>query len=489
MDEADVGIIVEKLGNYGFNRVIAYALRFVLRNPYENFIVVDTDAKVQFMDRGSEKFFGLAQGEAKGVDIREYVPGSGLPTALSTGSAMIGRIFKVKDTQSIGSVYPIVRDGRIIGAVGRIIFHSLEEVQRVNNEVSRLKEEIHYFREKEQKEQSSKYTFEDILGISASLRDAVDFARKIALVDTDVLIIGESGTGKELFAHSIHSRAHRNRPFIKVNCPTIPFELAESELFGYSKGAFTGALSSGKTGKFEAAHNGTIFLDEISSLPLSIQAKLLRVLQEREIEKLGSTRTEKIRFKLVAATNVDLRTLVREGKFREDLYYRISKAIVHIPPLRERRDDIPVLVAHFLGKINQSFKTRVPIASHRVIDMLSAYHWPGNVRELINVLEQAVLKASNEGGILESHLPSEIVSRIEGSATRSEGGSRAGAAPYEETEDEEKQRIISAIRAAKGNRRKAGDLLGMPRSTLYVKIRRYNIGMKHAGRGKRWTGT
>lgn len=489
MDEADVGIVVEKLGKYEFSRVVAYALRFVLRNPYENFIVVDADARVQFMDRGSEKFFGLAQGEAKGVDIRKYVPGSGLPTALSTGRAMIWRIFKVKDTQSIGSVYPIIHDGRIIGAVGRMVSHSLEEVQRVNAEISRLKQEIHYFKEREQSEQSSKYTFEDILGISASIRDAVDFARKIALVDTDVLIIGESGTGKELFAHSIHSHAHTNRPFIKVNCPTIPFELAESELFGYSRGAFSGALSSGKMGKFEAAHNGTIFLDEISSLPLSIQAKLLRVLQEREIERLGSTRTENIRFKLVAATNVDLRTLVKEGRFREDLYYRISKAVIPIPPLRERWDDIPLLVAHFLGKINQSFKTRVPIASRRVIDMFSAYHWPGNVRELINVLEQAVLKASSEGGILEKHLPPEIVSRIEGSSTRSEGSGGARVAPYEEAEDEERRRIVSAIRTAKGNRRKAADLLEMPRSTLYVKIRRYNIGMKHTGRGKRWMGT
>ena len=227
-------------------------------------------------------------------------------------------------------------------------------------------------------------------------------------------------------AHSIHSSAHRHRPFVKVNCPTIPFELAESELFGYNKGAFSGALSSGKAGKFEAANNGTIFLDEISSMPLSIQAKLLRVLQEREIERLGSTKTEQLHFKLVAATNVDLRTLVREGKFREDLYYRISKAVVHIPPLRERPEDIPVLAAHFLDKINQSFRTSVSPASGGIIDMLMAYPWPGNVRELINVLEQAVLRASNEGSMLEKHLPRSLYRRCRNRGRKRKAGKRPG---------------------------------------------------------------
>ena len=478
MDGADERIILDTLGKYGLNKVIACALKFILRNPYDNLVIVDSDARVQFMDRGSEKFFGLSQGEARGVDVREYVPDSGLPVALSTGSPMIGRIFRMKTIQTVGSVYPIIHEGRIVGALGRMIFRSVEEAQKVNDDIARLRQEIQYLRERQHNEQSSKYTFEDILGVSAPIREAIDFAKKIALIDTDVLIVGESGTGKELMAHSIHSHAHKNRPFVRVNCPTIPFELAESELFGYEKGAFSGALSSGKAGKFEAANNGTIFLDEISALPLSIQAKLLRVLQEREIERLGSTRTERIRFKLVAATNVDLRGLVMVGKFREDLYYRISKAIVHIPPLRERQEDIPLLITHFLNRINQSFRTRVSTASGRVVDILTAHGWPGNVRELINILEQAVLMASNEGVMLEKHLPPELVSKVQEPGVRTESRVASGGS----MEDEEKRRILSAIKAAKGNRLKAATLLGMPRSTLYAKLRRYNVGRKHGSR-------
>jgi transcriptional regulator with PAS, ATPase and Fis domain len=484
MNRQNFEIISEILGKYGLNKVIAYALRFILRNPYESCIIVDPDAKVQFMDRGSEKLFGLSQGGAKDVDIRKFVHESGLPLVLDTGKPMIGRIFKVKDGKSIGSAYPIIRNNQIVGGIGRIIFHSLEELQKVTAEVSKLKREIDYLKEKEQSEYRSNYEFDDIVGRSASVNETVDFAKKIALVNTDVLILGESGTGKELFAHSIHSLAHKSRPFVKVNCPAIPFDLAESELFGYAQGAFSGALSSGKPGKFEMGNNGTVFLDEISSLPLSVQAKLLRVLQEREIERLGSTRPIKLKFKLIAATNIDLRSLVREGRFREDLYYRISRAIIHIPPLRQRQGDIPLYIAHFLGKINQSFHTRVLITSQQAMNRLIAYPWPGNVRELIHALEQAVLKASDEGEILEKHLPSEIVPHIQPSVRQvGSDDTTADMRGTRITEEAEREHIISVINEAKGNRRKAAKLLGMPRSTLYLKIKRYNIRTKGASIG------
>ncbi|OPY67554.1 MAG: Arginine utilization regulatory protein RocR [Syntrophorhabdus sp. PtaU1.Bin050] len=479
MNQENMGIVQTVLGKYKLTPLVASGLRFVLRNPYESFIIVDDKAKIQFMDRGSEKFFGLAQGEAKGHDIREFVPESGLPIAIKTGIAMIGRIFDVKNRKRIGSVYPIIRNGKIIGAVGRLVFHSLEEVEKVNQEINLLKKEIHALREKEQNEYSSKYTFDNILGNSILIKDIVDFAKKISLVDTDVLLMGESGTGKELFAHSIHSFALGSRPFVKVNCPAVPFDLAESELFGYAKGAFSGALSSGKPGKFEMANNGTIFLDEISSLPLSIQAKLLRVLQERETERLGSTKTEKITFKLIAATNIDLRNLVKEGKFREDLYYRVSKAVIHIPPLIDRKEDIPLYVSHFMEKINRSFKTRVKSISSGAMDTLLNYAWPGNIRELINVLEQAMLKAWNMEEILHEHLPLEMSSHLPGMAERLENRnvaiSKGSEGLKREIGEKEKQLIIAAIRDTKGNKIKAAALLGIPRSTLYEKIKKYRI--------------
>jgi transcriptional regulator with PAS, ATPase and Fis domain len=252
--------------------------------------------------------------------------------------------------------------------------------------------------------------------------------------------------------------------------------LAEAELFGYEKGAFSGALASGKPGKFEIAHNGTIFLDEIASLPLSIQAKLLRVLQEREIERLGSTKTRKVKFRIIAATNTDLRGLVKEGKFREDLYYRLAKAIFPVSPLRERKEDIPLYISHFLGKINLSFGTRIKGVAPQAMERLLLYQWPGNVRELINVLEQAVLKAWKGETLLAEHLPAEL--RAEGGSERprdEQGG--GGEVTIFKTEMAQRERdiILSALRQAKGSKTGAARILSMPRSTLYEKIKRYGL--------------
>ncbi|MDP2268206.1 MAG: sigma 54-interacting transcriptional regulator [Deltaproteobacteria bacterium] len=315
-----------------------------------------------------------------------------------------------------------------------------------------------------------------MLGESALMRDAIGLAKKIAMINTDVLIVGESGTGKELFAHSIHDYAHGNKPIIKINCPAIPFELAESELFGYEKGAFSGALSSGKPGKFEMANHGTIFLDEIASLSLSIQAKLLRVLQEREIERLGSTKTRKVKFRIIAATNTDLKGLVKEGKFREDLYYRLAKAIFPVAPLRERKEDIPLYISHFLGKINLSFGTRIKGVSPQAMARFLQYQWPGNVRELINVLEQAVLKAWKGEMLLAEHLPAEL--KADGaSEEQKDEKTGGGEVTIFKTEMAQRERdlILSALRQTKGSKTRAARILSMPRSTLYEKIKRYGL--------------
>ncbi len=469
-------IILDVLGKYGFTPTIAHALRFFLKNPYETLIIVDNDSKVQFMDRSTEKFFGLKQGEAKNVDIRKFVPQSGFPVMLEAGKPLIGRIFEVSGKKRIGSIYPIIHRGETLGAVGRLIFQSLEEVERINNEIINLRKEIHYLKEKEQHEHSSRYTFDNILGESPLMKDAVELAKKIAKINTDVLIIGESGTGKELFAHSIHGYAHGGKPIIKINCPAIPFELAESELFGYEKGAFTGALSAGKPGKFEAAHNGTVFLDEIASLPLSVQAKLLRVLQEREIERLGSTKPRKVNFRIIAATNTDLKGLVKEGKFRDDLYYRLAKAIFHIAPLRERKEDIPRYISHFLDKINLSFGTRIQKVSPQAMETLSNYNWPGNVRELINVLEQAVLKAWKGEAILEEHLPYEIKGHPAGEPRKKEQEVYGEGNKFKGVmEERERDMLLSALKRTQGSKSKAARFLGMPRSTMYEKIKRYGL--------------
>ena len=296
----------EVIGSYELNEIIEWAVRFCFRNPYGGLTIVDKDGRIQFMDSPTEEFFGLKQGEARGLDVRELIPDSNLALTAQTGKPIIGGILQLKGIKRISSVYPLIKNGEIIGAVGTIVFHSLEEIERINGEIQRLKKEIRYLKQKERTEYSSLYTFSNILGNSGLIKETIKTAKKIAPLDTDVLIVGESGTGKELLAHSIHSFVHPDKPFIKVNCPAIPFELAESQLFGYEKGAFTGATAVGKAGVFEAAEGGTVFLDEISSLPLSIQAKLLRVLQEREVMRLGSTKTKKINFRSIAATNVNI---------------------------------------------------------------------------------------------------------------------------------------------------------------------------------------
>lgn len=464
------------LGSYGFSFPITLAMRFFLRNPYESLVVVNSEGKLIFMDKGSEKFLGLVEGEAKGKKITDLIPDSGIPKILESGVPTIGRIFDVNGIRRIGSNYPLIRNGMIVGALGRLIFHSLEEVERINSKVSQLKGQVKSLQEKERNHHYAIYTFEDILGTSVPIKGVIELAKKAAMTDTDVLIIGESGTGKELLAQAIHNFVKPEKPFVSVNSSAIPFELAESVLFGYEKGTFTGASPTGKPGKFEIARNGTFFLDEISCLPLSIQAKLLRVLQEREVERLGSTRAQKIDFRLIGASNTDLRTLVKQGKFREDFYYRLAKIIIKMPPLRNRTQDIPFYVNHFLKTINGRFGTRFERLTNEALSCLMDYPWPGNVRELINVLEQACIKKWEGTEIPMSSLPSELMGDTRSSISSSSKRMSSYSPSFKkDIREREKMMIIQALEETKGNKRRAAIFLGMPRSTLYNKIKEYQL--------------
>jgi PAS domain S-box-containing protein len=459
------------LAPYGFSPVVARALRFFLRNPYESLVITDEKGRLKFVDRGSEKFFGLSEGEVNGAKITDVVPDSYLPTVLETRRPSIGRVFEVRGIPRIGSAFPLIKNGKLIGAVGRLVFRSLEEVERMNKKISRLKREVESLREIQKHQHPAIYTFDNILGASADLRKSVELAKKIATIDTDVLLFGESGTGKELFAQAIHNSVNPGKPFVRVNSPAIPFELAESELFGYEKGAFSGANAQGKPGKFELAEGGTVFMDEISALPISIQPKLLRVLQEREVERLGSTRVQKVNFRLIAATNVDLRQSVKEGKFREDLYYRVAKAALHIPPLRERKEDIPTYVNAFLRPINDRFGTGFTRLSEEAFACFMNHGWSGNVRELINVLEQAALKQWEGEEISAASLPPEVTGHTHGDQLPYKGLKKGVA-------EREKEMIVDILEQTGGNKRRAASLLGVPRSTLYKKIKEFGISLE-----------
>jgi len=305
---------------------------------------------------------------------------------------------------------------------------------------------------------------EQIIGHSPALKSVLVEVERVAPTDSTVLVLGETGTGKELIAHAIHNLSARcGRPFVKLNCAAIPFDLLESELFGHEKGAFTGAIAQ-KLGRFEMADTGTLFLDEIGDLPLALQPKLLRVLQEQEFERLGSGRTHRINVRLIAATHRDLTEMVRRSEFRSDLYYRLNVFPVLVPPLRERREDIRLLVSHFAEVFARRMGKRIYRIPEKTTDALMAYPWPGNVRELQNLIERAVIRSDD--GVLPNPLPRS--EEDEHTTTPSEGTFM----------DSQRALILQTLRAAGGmigGPQGAAARLGLKRTTLLSKMKKLGI--------------
>ena len=314
--------------------------------------------------------------------------------------------------------------------------------------------------------------FEDIKTIDPKMIGILDVARRVANTTSNVLIVGESGTGKELVARGIHKLSPRSEePFLAVNCGAIPSELLESELMGYERGAFTGAFAR-RVGDFESANGGTIFLDEISNLPLPLQAKLLRILQEREIKRLGSTKTMKLDVRVVSATNVDLETGVEKGSFRQDLYFRLNVIPIHLLPLRSRIKDIPILLDHFLKKSCTKIKKNVQGYSTEIIPILERHPWPGNVREFENMIERVVVLTESGKVITIKDLPTNIIlsdSTDYSQVTEDGLGLREKCLVYEKVE------IVKALHDTKWNRGKAANLLKIHRNTLIQKMKKLHI--------------
>lgn len=317
------------------------------------------------------------------------------------------------------------------------------------------------------KELAAKNEFDLVVGKSKAMEAALDIVRRVSPTESTVLITGESGTGKELFAREIYNHSSRNKgPFVAVDCGALVETLFESELFGYVKGSFTGAHET-KHGRFEVASGGTIFFDEISNISLNIQANLLRVIQERELTRIGSSKPIKVDVRILAATNENLADAVRDGKFREDLFYRLNVVPIHIPSLRERKDDIPLLVEHFLQKYNKRAKKNVVAASDSVNKMLMEYDWPGNIRELENTIERAVVLSKNNEIETENllyhglNICSEYYHSIDGK--------------FRTLEEIEKEYIKVLLQAYSGNKGRIAETLGIDRKTLWTKIKKFNI--------------
>ncbi len=330
------------------------------------------------------------------------------------------------------------------------------EVRHLRDENQKLREEL-----------GRRYTFDNIVGRSSPMQEIFATVMRVAPTRATVLLAGESGVGKDLIARAIHFHSpRRERPLVKINCTALPENLMESELFGYEKGAFTGANVS-KPGKFEQADTGTVFLDEIGDVPPSVQVKLLRVLQERELERLGSNKTRHIDVRVIAATNQDLRAALEQGTFREDLYYRLNVVPIEIPPLRERKQDIPFLAEHFVEKLAADTGSRVESITQAAIERLMTYHWPGNVRELENVIERSLVMCS--GSTLDA-------ADIKMDVPRSRAASGELSLPEGMSLDQYQQELIrQALKKADGNKSQAARLLGLTRNALRYRLTQMGI--------------
>jgi DNA-binding NtrC family response regulator len=322
-----------------------------------------------------------------------------------------------------------------------------------------------------------------VIAESPAMREVLSMVEKVAAAPSAVLVLGESGAGKEVIAQAIHARGAQARrsdfsvPFVSISCPAVPDTLIESELFGYRKGAFTGA-SQNFSGKISQARGGVLFLDEIAEIPLPTQAKLLRFIEEKVFEPLGSTMKTKVDARIICATNKDLEALVREGKFREDLYYRINTITIRVPPLRERREDILPLAGHFLARYGEALGKRITAISAEAQGALLAYPWPGNVRELRNVMERAVVLATGER-ITAENFPSQMAGRsMEVPAAGADGASAERVLPHNKLEQMEKAMLLDVMRRNAGNVSSAARELGVSRDTLRYRIRKYDIPSK-----------
>ena len=339
-----------------------------------------------------------------------------------------------------------------------ITLEKVLELHALRRENRELKEEL-----------TRRYDFGQIIGRSEKMREIFETAKRVAPTRATVLLGGESGVGKGMLARAIHlSSPRRDAPFVKIACSAIPENLMESELFGYEKGAFTGAVRS-HPGKFEQADGGTVFLDEIGDVPASVQVKLLRVLQEKEFERLGSTKTIQVDVRIIAATNQDLRAALEQGTFREDLYYRLNVVPINLPPLRERKEDIPYLIDHFLTKFADDTGGRIREVAPEAVEKLKGYHWPGNVRELENIIQRSMVLAQGE------LLTAEDV-QLDGARRSAPNSGEVGFLPDGLTLDEYEQELIrEAMRRADNNKSQAARLLGLTRNALRYRLSQMGI--------------
>jgi transcriptional regulator with PAS, ATPase and Fis domain len=449
----------------------------------EGAVAVNTDAKIIWINRKYAERLGLPDFHAAlGKDIEEVIPNSHMREVVKTGQAIVLDIMDMAGEHCVVTRIPLQNDaGELIGAVGFVLYNRIDGLKPLLAKVSQLQARLSAAERELVDSRRAKYSLASFLGTSAPCVEIKRQARRAAQLDATVLLAGETGTGKELLAHAIHNASPRAaKSFVSVNTAAIPENLLEAELFGAAPGAYTGADRKGRDGKFKLADGGTMFLDEIGDMPLALQAKLLRVLQEQEIEPLGSNRLTRIDVRVIAATSVDLAARVAEGRFRSDLYYRLNVLQLELPPLRARFDDLPLLTERLLEDISIRIGQPLDIDA-AAIAQLARYPWPGNVRELRNILERAVLMNETQ------HLRAEhIASVLPRSTPAAEPSGKSGIPSgtlrslAQVTAEAERAAIAAALDATNGNKVAAAHLLGISRAALYQKLE--TLGLSRAKR-------
>jgi transcriptional regulator with PAS, ATPase and Fis domain len=441
-------------------------LSAILDSVQEAIEVADIDGNIKFVNPAFSRITGIAEDERMNQNIFEASPDGALASVLKTGKLVFGHRTKVggSNAEVVSNAAPIIVDGIMEGGV--VVFQHFTDVMNLMEELKKSTSIIENLTDKLGQVTTSKYTFDNILGSSTEISSCVDLAERSARSNSTVLLLGESGTGKELFAHAIHSSSmRRENPFIKVNCAAIPETLLESEFFGYEKGAFTGAVKS-KIGKFELAHSGTIFLDEIGDMNLILQGKVLRVLQEMEFERVGGTQTTKVNVRVIAATNRNLRELIRLGKFREDLFYRLNVVEITVPPLRVRKEDLPVLLDNLIVKLNRKLGKKVKWVDSEAEEVLLNYDWPGNIRELENMIER-VMVTMDEEVITKKNL---VMHASQFKITHERD---VDLVPIDQMEEMMIKKAVAKYGNTVEGKRRASQVLNISLATLYNKLKRF----------------
>jgi transcriptional regulator with PAS, ATPase and Fis domain len=450
----------------------------------ERIVIVDCEGIILYINEAYCEFLGTTVEKAIHRPVQDVIENTRMHIVSKTGQKEVATIHPINGSDMIANRYPLYENGELVGALGTVTFRSPEEWQMYKSKIQHLVEELKYYKTKVEKDLKSKYSFNDLIGDSATFLAVKKLAERISGSQSSVLLMGESGTGKEIFAHAIHNNSMRSSlPFVAINCSSIPEHLLESELFGYEDGAFTGAKKGGKKGQFEIANNGTLFLDEIGDMPLSMQSKLLRVLQEKEVQLVGGQKSIPVDVRIIAATHRDLEKMVEEGNFRQDLYYRLNVIKIEIPPLRKRKEDIPLISVRILKKLEKKFFRKGIELSFEVIEKLMQHSWPGNIRELENVLERSINVLDGQT-IQMADLPLYLRDQMTKSNELTQPNTSNQIAestpipvqPLKETLAlVEKQAIQNALNATKGDKLEAAKLLGIGKTSFYEKCKLYDI--------------